>query len=146
MIAGLPPHQAPSLEIPANGWPLNQAAKRWLLQAKVSPDPNYLYLVQLLNLGFEENLTIPGQGQRYRADLELAAGQLFAPELKPVEIMEWLLSNPNGPDQPEQSQTLQSFLEDAKSWEEAAQSLMEWFYDLKAGQDPYYRPAASHRD
>jgi len=31
------------------------------------------------------------------------------------------------------------FLEESHSREEAAQHLMEWFYDRKASQDPYYR-------
>jgi hypothetical protein len=48
--------------------------------------------------------------------------------------MRWLTNNPNGPNQAEQSQTLLVALEQAKSWEEAAQSLMEWCYDRKAGR------------
>lgn len=136
MIASLPKER-----LPPNSWPLNQAAKHRLLEAKVSPDPEYLYLVQLLQLGFERGLEIPGQGENYRADLEQAANQLFNPNLKPVQVMRWLLSNPNAGDQAEQNDSLRRELESAPNWEGAAQNLIQWFYDLKASQDPYYRVA-----
>src|SRR5215469_1777017 len=131
--------------LPVNQWPVNQAAQRWLRQANQPPDPHSPYLVQLLNLGFQSSLFLPGQGQQYRAELSQAASELYDPSLDPVKVMRWFQSNPQGPSWAEQSQTLLSLLEQARSWEEAAQSLMEWFYDLKAGQDPYYRPAASHQ-
>lgn len=130
--------------LPVNRWPLNQDAKKRLLQAGERPDPHYLYLLQLLNLGFEKGLEIPGQGQHFRADLEQAAAQLYSPRLKPAQIMRWLLSNPNGPAQGEQNDTLRLALQKAPDWEGAVQSLMEWFYDRKASQDPYLRPAPHH--
>jgi hypothetical protein len=84
-------------------------------------------------------LPLLGQGGRYRADLELAAGQLLDHNLLPAQVMRWLLSNRNGGEQSEQNDTLLRWLEEAPNWQAAAQSLMEWFYDLKASQDPYYR-------
>jgi hypothetical protein len=82
------------------------------------------YLVQLLQLGFERGLQIPGQGQSYREDLELAANQLLSPNLQPVQVMRWLLSNRNAGDQVEQNDTLRRELESAQDWQEAAQNLM----------------------
>jgi len=128
--------------LPPNNWPLNRVAKHRLVEAGTSPDPEYLYLVQLLSLGFEAGLEIPGQGQDYRTDLEQAANQLFSHNLKPAQVMRWLLSNPNAGDQGEQNDSLRRELESAPNWQAAAQNLMQWFYDLKAGQDPYYRTAA----
>jgi hypothetical protein len=126
---------------PVNNWPLNQSARRRLVEAKAPVDPQVLYLVQLLQLGFEAELTIPGQGQGYRADLELAANQLSNHRLVPAQVMRWLLSNQNTGEQSEQNDTLKRELDKAADWREAAQNLMQWFYDLKASQDPYYRPA-----
>jgi hypothetical protein len=138
-MAATKSHPGPRPESLVNRRPLNQAAKRWLRQAGLGTDPEIPYVVQLLSEGFEANLSVPGQGQKYWADLELASGELLDRSLNPVQVMRWLTDNPNGPDQREQNDTLRTFLEQAKSWEEAAQSLMEWFYDRKAAQDPYYR-------
>jgi hypothetical protein len=69
----------------------------------------------------------------------MASGELLDRNLDPVRVMRWFTNNPNGPGQGEQNDTLRAYLEQAKSWQEAAQSLMEWFYDRKAAQDPYYR-------
>jgi hypothetical protein len=131
--------QWPSVVALLNRLPLNQMALRRLQEAKQVPDLSLLHLVQLLQLGFEENLPLLGQGGRYRADLELAAGQLLDHNLLPAQVMRWLLSNRNGGEQSEQNDTLLRWLEEAPNWQAAAQSLMEWFYDLKASQDPYYR-------
>jgi len=125
--------------LPVNSWPLNREAKRWLQEAGVSPDPGYLYLVQLLSLGFERGLEIPGPGQDHRWELEGASNQLFNHNLKPVQVMRWFLSNQNAGEMGEQNDTLLQELESAPDWQGAAQNLMQWFYDLKASLDPYYR-------
>ena len=130
-----------SRELPVNKWPLNQVAKERLLEAGQVPNPAYLYLAQLLQLGFEAGLQIPGQGQGYREELELAANQLSDHSLSPAQVMRWLLNNRESGEQSEQNDTLRRELESAPNWQEAAQNLMQWFYDLKASQDPYYRPA-----
>lgn len=131
---------------PVNRWPLNQDAKKCILQAGEHPNPHYLYLVQLLSLGFEKGLDIPGQAQQFRGELKEAADQLYNPRMKPAQIMRWFLNNPNGEDQGEQNDTLRQELQKAKDWKEAAQSLMEWFYDRRAANDPYFRPAPSGRE
>lgn len=128
-------------QIAPNSWPLSQAAKKRLVEAKAMPDPSSLYLVQLLQLGFEKGLPVLGQGGSYRPELEGAANQLSDPSLNPAQVMRWFLSNPNSGEQQEQTSTLTRELESAPDWEGAAQNLMQWFYDRKASQDPYYRPA-----
>jgi hypothetical protein len=132
-------------ELPVNKWPLNQAALGWLRRAHKPADSSLPYLAQLLSEGFEANLALAGPGQKFRAELHQASDQLLDWSLDPVAVMRWFTDNPNGPSQPEQSQSLLLELEKAKSWEEAAQNLMEWFYDRKAAQDPYYQLAASHQ-
>jgi hypothetical protein len=126
-------------ELGVNRWPVNRLALRWLREARLPVSPDLPYLVQLLSQGFEADLPLLGQGQKYRADLDLAAGQLLDPSLNPADVMRWLTNSPSGPSPSEQLQTLQSSLEQAKSWQEAAQNLMEWFYDRISAENPYYR-------
>jgi hypothetical protein len=130
-------------EIPVNRWPVNQAAVHWLREANDLPDPHLPYLVQLLHLGFEREQPVPGLGDQYRGSLELAAGKLLSNQLDPVKVTRLFQDNPNGPDQDEQSRNLVALLTSANSWEQAAQSLMELWYDLNAAANPYYQPAAS---
>jgi hypothetical protein len=124
-----PPPESPRESL-ANQWPLNQLAKRWLDEALLPASPDLPYLAQLLWEGFEAGLVIPGQGQQYRWELHQAAGQLLDRSLDPVDVIHWFISNPDGGDEEEQGDTLQTFLEESRSWEEAAQNVMEWFYDL----------------
>ena len=130
-------------ELPVNRWPVNQAALRWLQAAKEQPDPQLPYLVQLLHLGFEREQPIPGLGDQYKGSLELAAGKLLSSQLDPVKVTRLFQDNPNGPDQDEQSQNLLGLLTSAQTWEQAAQRLMEIWYDRNAATNPYYQPAAS---
>lgn len=123
-----------SESLPVNRWPLNQDAKKRLQEAGEAPEQHQLYLVQLLNLGFERELPVPGPGQKYRADLEMAAQGLYDLNHKPADVMRWFLNNPNGPDQAEQNDTLRLVLEKATDWREAAMGLMEWFSDRQAAQ------------
>jgi hypothetical protein len=88
-----------------------------------SGSPGPPYLVQLLAEGFLAGLPVPGLGQRYRWNLAQASGELLDRSLNPVQVMRWFTNNPDTRSQAEQSQTLLSLLEEAKSWEEAAQSL-----------------------
>jgi hypothetical protein len=124
-----------------NRLPVNQAAQRCMAKGQLSPDPNRLHAIELLQLGFQFRLPIPGQAEGYRSDLESAAEQLDSPRLAPADVMRWLLSNPNAGSTEEQSSTLSEELLDAPTWQAGAQRLMQWFYDLKASLEPFYRPA-----
>jgi hypothetical protein len=114
----------PTPESQVNRQPLNQAAKAWLREAGLGIDPELPYLVQLLWEGFQANLSVPGQGSRYWADLQGAAAQLLDSRLDPVDVVRWFVNNPNGGDEKEQSDTLETLLEESASWEEAAQYVM----------------------
>jgi hypothetical protein len=121
-----------------NELPSNRSAKRWLVEAR-EPLADYLpYLVQLLWVGFERGLSIPGRGQKYRWELEVASGELLDPMLDQAKVMRWFVNNLNGDNEAVQTGMLEDLLEGAKTWEEAAQSLMEWFYDRKSADDPYF--------
>ena len=71
--------------------------------------------------------------------MELASGELLDPTLDQMLVMRWFVNNPNREDEAVQSDMLEDLLDEAKSWEEAAQSLMDWFYDRKAADNPYFR-------
>jgi hypothetical protein len=129
--------------LPVNRQPVNQEALKWLRAAREPADPLLPYLAQLVNLGFQQNLPVPGLGDRYWADLELAAGQLLDPKLNPVLLMRWFQNNPNGPPEPEQSQSLEALLGEAANWEAAAQAVMEVFYDRLAAEHPAFRGGES---
>jgi len=89
-----------------NEWPLNRLAERWLAEAK-EPIADYLpYLVQLLWVGFDRGLPVPGRGNKYRWELELASGELLSPKLDQVLVMRWFVNNPEGEDEAVQSDML----------------------------------------
>jgi hypothetical protein len=115
--------------LPVNTWPVNQVALKWLRAANDEISDWLPYLPQLICLGFERDLPVPGRGEDYRSDLELAAGELLGESVDSFQTVRWLLNNPNGPDLAEQTHTLEVLLEQAECWAEAAQSAMEWFYD-----------------
>ena len=117
---------------------LHQAAHRWLLAAKEPPDTQSLFVVQRLHLGFERGLPIPGPGQGYRWELEQAFFRLLNPRLDPAKVYRWLLANPNAASREEWEETLTRALEEAKTWEKAAQSLLEAFYDRMTEDNSYY--------
>lgn len=131
-------------ELPQNNQPLNRAALPWLQAAKVPVDPRQPFLLQLMWVGFDRGLPIPGPGQEYRWELKQAFERLLAPRFDPLKVVRWLLSNPNGPDDPkEQEDTLTLALEAAESWESAAQCVMECFYDRLSAENDYYQSPAS---
>jgi hypothetical protein len=135
-----PPPPSHRRVLPVNRWPLNREALRWLIAAKEPPEEHLPYLSQLVWMGFDRGLPVPGRGDKYRWELELAAGELLLnPKLDSVKVMRWFVSNPNGPEEEvEQSDTLLYLLEKGQCWEEAAQFVMEWFYDRKAADEPYF--------
>jgi hypothetical protein len=123
-------------EHPVNLWPTNQLAKRWLLQVPNPPplDRDIPHLVQLLNVGFERDLAVPGCPDRDWWVLEQNAGLLLGRSLDPKDVIYWFFSNPNAGDEQEQRDTLEIALEESQTWEEAAQNVMETYYDRLRAQ------------
>jgi hypothetical protein len=125
--------------LPVNAWPLNQAALKWLRAAKTPLRDDLPYLVQLLDLGFTRNLAVPGRGNDLWSELEQEAGLLLGWHLDPVRLTHWFVNNPDGGDETEQDGALLLRLEEAQDSDEAAQQLMEWFYDRISAENNYYR-------
>ncbi len=123
-------------EAPSNRWPVNQAALKWLNEAKASPDGSVSYLAQLAAWGFEKWLVqvprpiAPSQPERH--NLEDLVEALVGAE-NPEFASEWFLSNPNR-DRDEQEGNLVRLLDEAKNPQEAAQAVVETAYDLMVAE------------
>lgn len=61
--------------LPVNRRPVNQLCLKFLRLAKEHPNPLCSYLLQLLRVGFERNVPLPGPGGGLYRSLEVAAGQ-----------------------------------------------------------------------
>ena len=122
--------------VPVNRWPVNQVARKWLVQAKAPFGPDMPYLAQLAWWGFEANMDLPGSEEQDVPALATSVGRLLDPKLDPVRVTRWFSQNPNGPSLAEQTETLISELQAAKTWQQAAQVAMECFRDrIEADRD-----------
>src|SRR5262245_47646057 len=92
-----------SIILPENKSVLGPAAHKWLRKAGKYAPPHNLHLPTLASWGLENGV----QGEwrsRDRPALEEQVGRLFGWE--PKNVLDWLVSNPNGPDPEEQEQNL----------------------------------------
>jgi hypothetical protein len=125
----------------SNSGPINQAALKWLREAKASSYENVSYLVQLAQWGLKKGgLAIrrpaaPSQPEHHEVEnvLEALAGR------DPAAATEWLLSNPNVDDQEEQEANFLWQLQEAKSPQEAAQAVVETVYDLLVAESATFQ-------
>jgi hypothetical protein len=62
---------------------------------------------------------------------------------KPVNVLRWLTSNPNGPERREQMDNLLSLLDEAADARQAAARLLSEIYDRQVADNPMLQPAAS---
>lgn len=123
-----------------NNTPLNRAALVWLRQAKVTPEPHYLDVLQLASWGLE-NQAAGEWPPMDRPALQSQVDGLFG--WKPENAMAWLLSNPEGPARDEQETTLQASVLQATSAKEAAGIVLSAIYSRQQSQNPALQPAAS---
>ena len=130
-------------ELLLNKRPLQQSAKRWLKRLKVPANPQRAYLVQLLFEAFESDLSVPGEMDRYRWELQERATRLANPLADQKRVMAYLLSNPDLWSRREQEECLLVWLEEAKNPEDALSRMLEWFAMLKLTNDPEFTLAAS---
>jgi hypothetical protein len=120
-------------EAPSNHWPVNQAALKWLREAKASPDPVISYLAQLAAWGFEKGIVevsspiSPSRPEPHNVEFAVDALLGWGPE-KAEFASRWLLSNPNLEFE-EQADNLEQQLQDANDPAEAAQAVVETAYD-----------------
>ena len=130
-------------EAPSNQWPVNQAALKWLKEAKASPDPAVSYIAQLASWGLEKGIVeIPppvSPSQPERHNLESAVDALLGAGPQKAELAsQWFLSNPNL-DADEQAENLAGELERATTPVEAAQIAVETAYDLMVAESATIR-------
>jgi hypothetical protein len=126
--------------IPVNSSLLNRVALKWLREAKEDADPGFLHLLGLAYWGLENG----AEGEwpaRDRNAVELQIGLLL--RWKPENVIDWLLSNPNGGDREEQESNLLSVLQRAKSPNQAAAFVLNAIYSRQQSVFPALQPAAS---
>lgn len=120
--------------LPLNNTPLNQAALRWLEQAKAQRSPSLLYLTQLAFWGLEKGVQVqsevPPEALQDQVSLLLAVKANAAKEQG--QAYQWLLSNPDGPSQAEQTSTLEKALRSAPDPLQAAAAVLETVSDRMA--------------
>lgn len=76
--------------------PLNRLAKEHLLQLGQSPDPEYLYSLQLVRWILEEEPSyLPSPADQFAAELKERASEMLA--WKPENAQTWLTTEPNEP-------------------------------------------------
>src|SRR6516225_3155718 len=109
----------------ANNNPLNKAAWKWLREAKQPTDQHALYLLDLAWWGLHHG----AEGdwpERDRPALEQQIGLMF--KWKPENAVNFLLSNPNGPDKAEQESGLLQALRGASNPKNAAALVLNNLY------------------
>src|SRR5258706_5431453 len=127
------------LVLPENNSALNQAALEWLKQEKADLAPAYLHVLSLALWGLENG--VEGEWpRRDRPALELQVGYLLG--WKAVDALEWLVSNPDGPDHEEQQTDLLLAVE-AQSAQRAASLVLGIIYSRMQSVLPALQPAAS---
>ena len=121
-----------------NNLAINRAAFRWLKEVKAPAPDHYLHLLNLAHWGLEMQVA---SGWKERDALKEQVDGLFA--WKAANVMLWLLSNPEGGDRAEQTQSLHRLVETSSSPEQAAKSVLETIYSRQVSQNPALQPAAS---
>lgn len=120
--------------------PLNQAAWKWLKEARQPTPQHALYLLDLAHWGLENGAEWDWPA-RDRPALEEQIGLMCA--WKPANVLKWLLSNPDGPDPDEQESGLLKDLREASSPENAAALVLNSLHARMQSQLPALQPAAS---
>jgi hypothetical protein len=129
------------LGIKENDSQLNRAAWRWLKEARQSPDPYSLHLLNLADWGLE-NEAEGDWPEQERYALREQVNLLFG--WKPENVLAWLLSNPEGPeDMKEQESDLLNSLRGASSPLQAASFALNQIWARQVSQNFALQPAAS---
>jgi hypothetical protein len=130
-------------EAPSNQRPVNQAALKWLQEARADIDPDVNYLASLASWGFEKDqVRLPepmSPSQPGRHDVENAVNGLLGAGEKAVAFAtDWFLSNPNL-ERDEQEDSLRLKLEQAESPRDASQIVVETAYDLMVAESATFQ-------
>lgn len=122
---------------------LNRAALRVLMEAKAEAPAHHLHLLNLAAWGLENKATGEWPDQD-RTALQEQVSLLFG--WKPLVVMNWLLSNPNGPDKVEQTVSLLNEMNLASTPKAAAAAVLNAIYSRQQSQNPALQPSASASD
>lgn len=130
--------------LPQNSQPINQASLPWLEETGWSPSPDFPYSFQLINWGFDQEISLPVVQELWYS-LQEAAARLLSPVDAPDARLV-LASDPEFDESPEEQEAmLVHTLDQAQSPREAARLLMEAFYRYKRSMFPghYQDPRSS---
>lgn len=120
---------------PVNNLPANLLALHWLRQAKAQHDPSLLYLLQLAVWGIEKGQRFQGNGIE-PDQLESQVHALLSGQgnkgVEAAKVYRWLVTNPNGPTQPEQATALEKALRNSPDPLQAAAVVLETVSDRMA--------------
>jgi hypothetical protein len=123
--------------LPENDNPLSQAALEWLREAKADVDRYCLYLLQLASWGLDDGTEgdwPEDHGYALREQVELLFGW------KPTNVLTWLMSNPNGEEDPkDQEGELLRLLETTGNPWRAAAHVLNRIYGRQVSQCPALR-------
>ena len=130
------------MTVPQNNKPLNREALRWLKLAKESPEPSLLHVLTLAHWGLE-NGAKGDWPANHRAAVEEQVGLLLGWNDQ-AKALRWILSNPDGPDDPkEQEDELLREVENAANPKQAAAAVLNAIYSRQVSVLPALQPAAS---
>jgi hypothetical protein len=126
-------------EAPSNRWPVNQAALKWLREAKVFPEEDASYMAQLAWWGLEKGgleVWDPiAPSQPSPDNVELLVQTIYGMDAD--KASRFILSNPNLSFK-EQRDNLARLLEEATSPQDAAWAVIEALYDLMVAENETY--------
>jgi len=126
------------MAVSQNNSALNKAAFRWLKEAKAPAPDHYLHILNLAYWGLKMQIAA-GWGDK--AALKQQVDGLFG--WKAESVLDWLVSNPNGPPKDEQRDSLQTLLETADDPESAASHVLQTIWSRQVSQNTALQPAAS---
>jgi hypothetical protein len=127
------------LVLSENDGELNRAALVWINQANEHAPPHHLHLLSLAAWGLDEGVS-GDWPDKNRYALQEQVNLLFG--WKPANVITWLISNPNGPeDTREQEEELLSGIETADSPEFAAAMVLNAIYSRQVASCPALRAA-----
>jgi hypothetical protein len=121
-------------ELTVNSWPVNQAALRWLQEAKATINPQQAYVIQLAVLGLESGWAdlpeplAPSQPSPEGVS-QMAYALLKSGPWPAMEATQRLFSNPNLSPGEEMTELL-SLLRAADDPQEASAAVLQTIYDL----------------
>jgi hypothetical protein len=121
---------------------LNQQALAIMKVYGIAAPEHHLHLLNLAQAGIEHFGTMIAGPQAHALTEQVSL--LFG--WKPQNVMDWLLTNPNGPDREEQEENLLFSLKMATSAEQASAAVLEAIWSRQQADNPALQPSASGSD